>query len=179
MRKRFDHSIALCCLICLVAPGLAACGARTAKPAAGPEKPECPTPPPLALCAETDPAATHGLAALLAMEDFSGPVTVEGHLHVSPLVTCTEEACPASDPCCNSCGAPVVLTPMAEKPSYDNESGFLTLYPAAGTTPYNCTGSDCGLCCTVETGGMRVRASGRADIYDSKSMSLEFLCRAP
>lgn len=166
-------------LICLGAPNLGACGAGTAKPAAGPEKSGCPTPPPLPACGATDPAATHDLAALLAMEDFSGPVIVEGRLHQSPFVTCTEEACPSSDPCCNSCGAPVVLTPTASKPSYDDESGFLTLYPAPGTTPYNCNGSDCGLCCTVETGGLRVRASGRADIYDSKSMSLDRLCRVP
>jgi hypothetical protein len=175
MRRRHIHPTVLWLLVW----GLAACGARASKNAAGPGKPECPTPPPLPLCPAADPAVTHDLDALLALESFSGAAVVEGHLHVSPMVTCTEEACPSVDPCCNSCGAPLVLTPTAAEPSYEDESGYLTLYPAASGASYSCGGSDCGLCCNVETGGIRVRASGRADMYDTKSMSLESLCAVP
>ena len=91
--------------------------------------------------------------AVLANKDtlIDQVITVRGTVAPSMLVLCTLMACPAENPCCNSCGADLQLC--------ENGSCITVSGDEAGLQ-VGCSGNECGLTCTPVQEGTVHNISG-------------------
>jgi hypothetical protein len=138
----------------------------------------CPTPKPLPTCVEQQGVREAGefARAISSRGTFRdgrhntdpapGTHTVQGFAHRGSTV-CTEEVCWSKDPCCNSCGAQVMLL---GKPRIDVDNDPEIEY---GLTIGVCKGDDTLVCCTLPTGGAPLQVTF---LYDGNELRPTSFC---
>ena len=106
----------------------------------------------VAPCSEEALEAAVGVTeALGLMGTQAEQLRVRGEIRMG-AGTCTELECGVEQPCCNSCGAALlVVGPPGADPSVGDPAGDrLTLPAMADGTLLDCGGSNCGMCCKVD-----------------------------